>query len=75
MPDNYFSIRLAIEEAPAAEGFDRLIRLAVRALDAGDWAALRRVGEDAIARRPCQAWQRRIEDLLTDPVFRGSVSG
>lgn len=70
MPDNYFAIRLALEEAPVAEGFGKLLRRAVRALDAWDWCELRRIGNEALAKGPCEAWQRRIELLLDDPVFR-----
>ena len=74
MPDNYFEIRLAIEEAPVKEGYGKLIRRAQRALDAWDWREMRRIGEAALARGPCVAWQRRIELLLSSPVFRDSVT-
>jgi hypothetical protein len=75
VPDNYFEIRLAIEEAPVGEGYGRLLRRAIRALDAADWAALKVIACEALEKKPCSDWYHRIERLLEDPVFRDSVSG
>lgn len=71
MPHNYFEIRTAIEEAPATEMWDDLITDAMTAIDACDWTALREVALEAIRRKPCPSWKRRLLYLLDDPVFAG----
>jgi len=70
MPDNYFEIRMVIEEAPVPTGYGNLIRRAIRALDAQDWQELARVGRLALDQKPCDYWRWRIEYVLSDPVFR-----
>lgn len=70
MPENMFLIRMAIEDARYHREWRDIVEKAASAFDAWDWPKFRTVAEEALFRDPCGAWQARIRDLLSDPVFQ-----